>query len=276
MLFSGLKEVRLTPDNAILASCFLAEAPLIVILVKSRAFRAFPVFFLFVCWSFVSDLIFFRLQFLSLSPSNYLKFYEVQLIIDASMIFAVLVELAWSILRPIRASLPKNAWIGIAVFIAVIGLVLWPIAGLALPVNKLAPAGLVFFRLQQTFAILRVVVFLAMAGLSQLLSIGWRNRELQVATGLGFYSIVYLAVAILHTHQASGTQRYHWLDQFASASYFIVLAYWVFSFATKEAERRAFTPQMQTFLLAVAGSARSARISLADTPSNDRRDKGKK
>jgi hypothetical protein len=266
----------LSPDYAIWGSCFLAEAVLILVLIRNRVFRTFPAFFLFVCWSFLSDLIFFRLQFLSLSPPTYLKFYEIQLVIDASMIFAVLVELAWSILRPIRASLPKNAWIGIAVFIAIVGLVLWPIAGLALPVNKLLPAGLVFFRLQQTFAILRVVIFLAMAGLSQLLSIGWRNRELQVATGLGFYSIIYLAVAILHTHQASGTPQYHWLDEMGNASYLCALAYWVFSFATKEAERRAFTPQMQTFLLAVAGSARSARISLADTPSNDRRDQGKK
>lgn len=266
----------MTPDNAIWGSCFLAEAVLIFILIRNRVFRTFPAFFAFVCWSFISDVIFFRLQFLSLLPATYLKFYEIQLVIDASMIFAVLVELAWSVLSPIRSSLPKNAWIGIAVFVAIIGLILWPIAGLTLPTTKLAPAGIVFFRLQQTFAILRVVVFLAMAGLSQLLSIGWRNRELQMATGLGLYSIVSLTVGILHTHQISGTQPYHLLDQAVTASYLVALAYWVFSFATREAERRAFTPQMATFLLAVAGNARATRISLADSPTNDRRDPGER
>jgi hypothetical protein len=265
----------LTPDYAIWVSCFLAEAVLIVLLVRSRAFRTFPAFFLFICWSFLSDVIFFRLQFLSLSAVTYFKFYEVQMVIDSAMLFAVLVELAWSVLRPIRASLPKNAWIGIALFIALVGLLLWPVAGLTLPATKLAPAGLVFFRLQQTFAILRVVVFLAMAGLSQLLSIGWRNRELQVATGLGFYSIVALAVSVLHTHQFVGAQ-YHWLDEMEDAGYLCALAYWVFSFATREAERRAFTPQMATFLLAVAGNARATRISLADSPTNDRRDPGER
>jgi hypothetical protein len=194
------------------------------------------------------------------------------MVIDASMLFAVLVELAWAVLRPIRSSLPKNAWIGIALFVALIGLILWPIAGLTLPVTKLAPTGLIFFRLQQTFAILRVVVFLAMAALSQLLSIGWRNRELQVATGLGLYSIISLSVGILHTYQTSGTQPYHLLDQAVTTSYLLALAYWVYSFATKEAERRAFTPQMQTFLLAVAGNARSARISLDNSPSHERQD----
>ena len=265
----------MTPDYAIWVSCFLAEAVLIVLLVRSRAFRTFPAFFLFICWSFLSDVIFFRLQFLSLSAVTYFKFYEVQMVIDSAMLFAVLVELAWSVLRPIRASLPKNAWIGIALFIALVGLLLWPVAGLTLPATKLAPAGLVFFRLQQTFAILRVVVFLAMAGLSQLLSIGWRNRELQVATGLGFYSIVALAVSVLHTHQFVGAQ-YHWLDEMEDAGYLCALAYWVFSFATREAERRAFTPQMATFLLAVAGNARATRISLADSPTNDRRDPGER
>ena len=115
-----------------------------------------------------------------------------------------------------------------------------------------------------------------MAGLSQLLSIGWRNRELQMATGLGLYSIVSLTVGILHTHQISGTQPYHLLDQAVTASYLVALAYWVFSFATREAERRAFTPQMATFLLAVAGNARATRISLADSPTNDRRDPGER
>lgn len=261
----------MAPDYAIWISCFLAEAVLIVLLARSRAFHTFPAFFLFVCWSFLSDVVFFRLQFLSLPYATYFKFYEIQMVIDSAMLFAVLVELAWSVLRPIRASLPKSSWIGIAVFIALVGLILWPVAGLTLPATPLTSAGLVFFRLQQTFAILRVVVFLAMAGLSQLLSIGWRNRELQVATGLGFYSIVALAVTVLHTHQFVGTQ-YHWMDEMGVAGYLCALAYWVFSFATREAERRAFTPQMATFLLAVAGSARSTRISLADAPANERRD----
>jgi hypothetical protein len=60
------------------------------------------------------------------------------------------------------------------------------------------------------------------------------------------------------------------------AGYLCALAYWVFSFATREAERRAFTPQMATFLLAVAGNARATRISLADSPTNDRRDPGER
>ncbi|HZL50935.1 MAG TPA: hypothetical protein VFC37_08310 [Terracidiphilus sp.] len=173
-------------------------------------------------------------------------------------------------LRPIRSSLPKYSWIGIAALIAIGGLILWPIAGLAAPSN-LAPDGMNFFRLQQTPAILRAIFFLALAGFSQVLSIGWRDRELQIATGLGFYSIVSLAVTILHTHQLTGTQPYHWLDVLAGVSYLAALGYWVYAFATQPAERREFTPQMRSMLLAVAGAARTTRVALKDSESDNTR-----
>jgi hypothetical protein len=120
-----------------------------------------------------------------------------------------------------------------------------------------------------------VLFFLVLAGCSQLLSIGWRDRELQVATGLGFFSIVSLAVTVLHSHEGMG-QQYRHLNEFVSAGYILSLAYWAFSFATKEAARREFTPQMQSFLLAVAGSARTARITLTDPPTPIDRKPGKR
>jgi hypothetical protein len=104
-----------------------------------------------------------------------------------------------------------------------------------------------------------------MAGCSQLLSIGWRDRELQVATGLGFYSMVSLAVTVLQSHQVLGDQYRH-LNQLVAVSYILSIVYWAFSFAAKEEARREFTPQMQNFLLAVAGTARTARVSMSEPP----------
>jgi hypothetical protein len=118
--------------------------------------------------------------------------------------------------------------------------------------------------LQQSSSILRILFFLVLAGCSQLLSIGWKDRELQIATGLGVYSMASLAVTLVHTHQSAVSQyrQYHMLDNLQSAVYVCSLFYWVYSFLQQETERREFTPQMQNFLLAVAGSARSARIGL--------------
>jgi hypothetical protein len=244
------------------------EAVLILLLLKLRLFRSFPAFFLWVCWSFVNDIYAVAINYQNNSPS--LRFFEIEVVVDSILMFAVLVELSWSVLRPIRSSLPKYSWVAIAGMIFIAGTIVWFVAGLTVP-DYLFPEGKAFFRLQQTGAILRVVVFLAMAGFSQLLSIGWRNRELQIATGFGFYSIVSLAVTVLHTHQAKSYSLYHWLDEAVGASYLLALSYWVFALATREAERREFTPRMQSFLLSAAGSARAARISLGSSPSVDSR-----
>jgi len=152
------------------------------------------------------------------------------------------------------------------------GLIIWPLAGLTIP-PSLSRWGEIYVHLQQTTAILRVVCFLVMAGFSQVLSIGWKDRELQIATGLGFFSIVTLIVAVLHSHQEIATHAYHWLDNATSASYVGALTYWIFSFATKEQERKEFSPQMQQLLLLMGGGARTGRISLGDLPSEHRRKK---
>jgi hypothetical protein len=71
-------------------------------------------------------------------------------------------------------------------------------------------------------------------------------------------------------------EQYLHLNQFVAAGYLLSLAYWAFSFATKEAERREFTPQMQGFLLAMAGTARTTRIALVEPPTPIERKPGKR
>jgi hypothetical protein len=251
--------------DSVLTGCgAAAEAILILLMLRVRLSRTFPAFFIWVCWSFLIDVYAFATNY-----QNYqapLGVFEIQIAVDSVLVFAVLVELSWSILRPIRASLPKYSWLVIVGLILIACAIVWFIAGLTVP-DYPNPEYKLLFRLQQTGAILRVVMFLAMAGFSQLLSIGWRDRELQIATGFGFYSIVSLTVTILHTHQALVSPQYHWLDEAVGVSYILVLCYWTFAFATREAERREFTPQMQNFLLAAAGSARTARIDMANSSS---------
>jgi len=258
-------------ELAILVGGMTAEVALILLLFRGRVFRTLPIFFLYLCWSLLSDglLYYVRINF----PQNFFQIYIVQLVADSILIFALLVEVAWSILRPIRNSLPKNSWIGIAVLVAVGGAILWPIAGLAAP-DQLTREGLNLFRLQQTPAILRAVFFLALAAFSQLLSIGWRDRELQIATGLGFFSIISLGVTVIHTHQVIGVPEagwgipYHWLDRAVAFSYLGALVYWCAAFATQTVERREFSPQMKSMLLAVAGAARTARVDLENSTKN--------
>jgi hypothetical protein len=253
-------------DSVFVGCGAAAEAVLILLVLRLRLFRSFPAFLIWVCWSLVNDIYFFVATAQKIPPS--LGKYELETIVDTILMFAVLVELAWNVLRPIRSSLPKASWLVIVGLILAAGTLVWFVAGLTVP-EYLHPEGKVFFRLVQTGAILRVVVFLALAGFSQLLSIGWRNRELQIATGFGFYSIVSLAVTVMHIHLSSSYGQYHLLDEAVAVSYLVALCYWDFAFATREAERREFTPQMQSFLLAAAGTARAGRIGIANTSVRD-------
>ncbi len=250
----------MTLDSALLESGMVAEAAVALLMWRVRLFRVLPAFFAYVCWSLLSDALYLSLQ--RHYPAAIIQLYLAQLTIGAVVMFAVLVELTQSVLRPIRNSLPRRITFAIPILYAVAAVVLWPIAGLAVQ-GDLAPVFRLVFRLDQTFAILRVVVFLALVAFSQFLSIGWRNRELQVATGLGFYSLASLSVNMLHTYQAAGPQ-YHKLDQALAVGYLLVLVYWAVSFAQKEPERREFSPGMSNFLEKMAGSARSTRQSLED------------
>lgn len=185
-----------------------------------------------------------------------------------------------SVLKPVRASLPRVAIVAVGLIIALMCAAVWPFAKTP-GFEHLSFDYRLLIHLQMTFSVMRILFFLALAACSQLLSIGWRDRELQIATGLGVYSIASLSAALLHTSQAvvgnaALTEQYHILDLMVVASYVCSIVYWIVCFAQKVPERREFTPQMQSFLLAVAGSARSARMALDDSSDPRNRNNGKK
>jgi hypothetical protein len=256
-------EAQVGWEFTIILSGMVAEAAIILLMLRGRTYTAFPIFFFYLCWSLFSDAL---LYYVRVDHGEwFFNIYIFQLSVDSAMILAVLVELAWSVVRPIRKSLPKRSLTAIIALFALGALIIWPIAGLVAPDN-LSRQWMMLFRLQQTPAILRAVFFLALAAFSQLLSISLRDRELQIATGLGFFSIVSLAVTILHTHKSFvGSASYLWLDRAVGISYLVALIYWAYCFARQPVERREFTPQMKSMLLAIAGAARTARIDLEES-----------
>jgi len=258
-------------DNALWIVSFVADGAVVGLLVYRRVWRMLPVFCSYCAWALFTtagSYVVFRFF-----PAGYFKFYLAQITVDSALEFAVLIELAWSVLRPVRSSLPRGALVAVAVLVLALGAAIWPFA--IIPGFSGASPGVHFLvRLQQTTSILQVVFFLALAGCSQMLSIGWRDRELQVVTGLGFYSIVSLGVAMLNTHQTTQFQYRH-LNEIVIGSYILSLVYWLYNFAQQEVARREFTPQMQNFLLAVAGAAHSSRVTLSESRSEKMREPGK-
>lgn len=252
-------------DNTIWLAGIVTEAMVVGLLIYRRLWRLLPVFCTYCVWDLLINIAGLSAQLLHSSTNTpfYLTLYLVETIVDSLLQFGVLVELAWSVLRPIRASLPRFTLVVIGIAILGVGAAVWPFMVILAP-RGATPVWNVLLHLQQTVSILRVLFFLLLAGFSQFLSIGWRDRELQLATGLGIYSLVSIAVTMLQSHQTTMGQ-YVLLNRIAIGGFLCSLLYWAVSFAQKQAERRAFTPQMQNMLLAVAGVARADRVALAES-----------
>jgi hypothetical protein len=257
-------------DKVLWFSASVTEAAVIGLLLYRRVWRNFPIFVAYSIWTLAASVGVYAIS-RNLSSSVYLTTYLAEIIIDSILLFSVLVELAWSLLRPIRTSLSRGVLVPIAAIILTVGAAVWPFT-IVPGARGLSWELITLLRLQQTVSILQIFIFLAFVASTQLLSIGWRDRELQIATGLGFTSLVGLAVTVLHAQPAFRLQYNH-LNQLGVGAYLCSLLYWLVSFAQQEEQRREFTPQMQSMLLAVAGAARATRVGLADSSAGTERKK---
>lgn len=253
-------------DTAIWVGGSAAQAAVVALLLYRRAWRRFPVFCLYNVWTLVASGGFLAIH--RYLHGSYLTAYVIGTILDSILEFGVILELAWSVLRPIKTAAPQFRFSWVAIPLVVVAAIIWPFAAVG-GYGDFSAEWHLLMHMQQTIFFLRMLVFILLAGCSQLLSIGWRDRELQIATGLGFYAFVGLAVAMLRAH-LSEWGLYRLSNQALVASSILALLYWVSCFAQKEPERRKFTPQMQELLLAVAGSAKSARIVLTGSNRSQR------
>jgi hypothetical protein len=234
----------------------VAEALVLALLGLRGVWRVLPVFTLYCVWDLVGNGLVLTLT--DHSATSFLKLFLVLTVVDAIFIMAVLTEVFWSVLRPLHSSLPRQTIYYLLAFLGLIAAFAWPFTS-AQGFGKFTS---LVIHIQQVSALLRIVVFIILVALSQFLSLSWRDRELQIATGLGFYSLVSFGAMLAHTHKANVLQ-YSTLNELVIGSYLCSLLYWVYSFAQKEAKRHEFTPQMQNVLLAMAGVAREQRLALA-------------
>jgi hypothetical protein len=239
------------------------QTVVIGLVIFRRIYRSLPLFSSYLVWLLLVQA---SSLYLEVHPSAiYQKMYLIEDLIDSGFMFLVLVELSMSVLNPVRFSLPRWTFLVVSGLLALAFVAIWPFSKPP-GVTPLSQTSVYIIQLEITGSVLRILFVLALAGFSQLLSISWRDRELQIATGLGFYALVGLSVTLLHMNQgATDSLQYHYLDEIASGSYIVSVLYWIVSFAQKVPERREFTPQMQSFLLALAGQARSTRMAVTSS-----------
>jgi hypothetical protein len=233
----------------------IAEITLFVVLIARRQYKVFPVFTLYIAFGLINDAGIGTLMVvypIHVARSIAFGLLPLQYLLELSVLF----EIAWNVLRPVHASLPQGSvrvFVG-AVALALIGGVLlaWHLDNTG---NKVQDVKV---PLDLTVGLLRMLIFVATAAFAQLLGIGWKNKVLQLATALSFYSAVDLIVSLVERYSGGSNE----LDGVRMVAFTLELGFLVWAFTTKEVRRREFSPQMEQFLVTLAGRAKLARTAL--------------
>jgi hypothetical protein len=260
----------LTFDTVGIAVGLLLQASLCVVIFRKGMARLYPIFVLYLLLNLAEDPL---SWFLKNGGAIYRHYYFVVTILDYILQLLIVFEIGRNVFRPAKRSIPVPI-----VPIATVGILLCAIvaASFAPQVQAAGAERLVQVSLQVTLglAILKLLLFAALAGFAQVLGIGWKSHVLQLATGLAFYAAASLLIQISSSHVLTNDPKAYIahlsnLMRIQSLAYNGTLAFWIWAFSRNEAPRKDFTPQMQEVLVTIAQSAKRTRLSV--TRSSDHR-----
>jgi hypothetical protein len=233
----------------------VAEISLLIALIVRRQYKIFPLFTIYVAFNLLSDVVVGSLM--ALYPIHVARSLMFALLpLQYLLELGILLEITWNVLRPIHVSLPRGSIrvFGVVVVLALLcGVLLsWHFGNTG---NKIQDVRV---PLDLTVGLLRMLIFVATVAFAQLLGIGWKNKVLQLATALSFFSAVSLVVSLVERYSARSQE----LDGLVDVAFVLEFAFLVWAFTTKEVRRREFSPQMEQFLVTLAGRAKLARTAL--------------
>jgi len=211
----------MTVEDTILVGGGVLLVILLIQLARKQFYRSLPLFFSYQVWCLSSTAT--GGLAASLPGAEYFRYYLASIAVDAVFQLAVLYEVTRVVARHNRKDPPS--WRLFALLLIPEGLLLgslsrWPVPG------GITELGILLVRVQQTLPILLLAILLTVVSWSRFQSLHWPDPVLHVASGLGFYFLVGLTIAIVHTHQAPG-EGYHMADEVQAGSYIGVLVYWI-------------------------------------------------
>jgi hypothetical protein len=239
--------------SALVLLGFVAEIVLLIVLLVRRQYRSFPVFTIYIAFGVLTDIgigILFTGASKSLAQSAAIILLPPQYFLEVM----VLLEIAWHVLRPVQVSLPRRALqifaLSLALAVLCGTLLAWHVDNTGSPIYAKIKGPL-----DLTVGLLRMLIFVVTAAFAQLLGIGWKNQVLRLATALSLYSAVALIVTLLESHTGPSEM----LERIRAANFMFELGFLLWVFTTKDVRRREFSPQMEQFLVTLAGRAKLAR-----------------
>ena len=232
---------------------WVAEVTLLVILIVRRQYRTFPIFTSYIAFNVLTDIgvgLLVAKSSQSFARSVAIVLLPPQYFLEAMVLF----EIAWHVLRPVQVSLPHRT-----LQIFALSLVLTILGGTLLAWHVQSNGTLIYSEIKAplnlTVSLLRMLIFAVTAGFAQLLGIGWKNKVLQLATALSFYSAVDLIANLVQSHIGPTNT----VDHIKAVNFLFEMCFLVWAFTTKDVRRREFSPQMEQFLVTLAGRAKLAR-----------------
>lgn len=225
-----------TVEQCLLYAGIAFEITLLIILWRRGALRRLPVFSGYVVWIILSDVA--GAVFAHAGPMTYFRFYRIEFVADSLIQFLVLLELAWSALRTLPSFLARGAALFLILITVGAGALLWHLAegwshGSALPFE-----WSFILRVQLVASLLRILFLVLLGGMIEFLGrhfipIGWGERELEVATGIGVYALATLAASLRLFYPVSAAVL-EWLDLLVAVSFIGAVIYWIVSFLRPE------------------------------------------
>ena len=261
----------LTLDSALWALTILAEAALTIVILKRGMSRNYPILLTYLIFNLVEDLLGWIVY--KGPRETYFRFYFAATVLDYLLQFLLIVEIGRNVFAPSKRSLPFRLWPPVTIMV-LICTILAALFSPRLQANGLNSGTQWLSSVTLGLAVLKVLLFVGLAGFAQVLGISWRSRVLQLASGLAFYGASQLVIQLAINHvkyvnQTSYEAHFRALTQMQAAAYVSTLIFWAWAFSRNEAPRKDFTPQMQEVLVTIAESAKRTR--LAVTRSTDRR-----
>jgi hypothetical protein len=252
----------LTFDSIAIAAGVLLQASLCVVIFRKGLARLYPIFVIYLLLNLAEDPL---SLYWNRGSDAYTRYYFVVTILDYIIQLLIVFEIGKNVLRPSKRSIPFPLAPVVTVSVLLCALV----AASFSPQVQFAGDGNLFqmsLRVTLGLAILKLLLFAALAGFAQVLGIGWKSHVLQLATGLAFYAGVSLLVQIASSHISGADSSYlshmSTLSQMQSGAYNLTLIFWIWAFSRNEAPRKDFTPQMQEVLVTIAGAAKRTRLAV--------------
>ena len=200
--------------------------------------RSLPLFCSLVAWWFASDALQIWVMYHTYSAQTFLRFYAVDLIVDAFVLCLALTEICWSLAqaRPNPASASTIYLIGMMLLLGVS--LCWPLAGFIVPAGY-AGKKLLAIQVSQSVSLMILVVAFSLLRLARNWNLRWGKAELRIVWGLGTFFLFSTAAAcfksiLSRAHGGSSGQTEHFIDEAVAIFFIAMLTFWIAGFTMQD------------------------------------------